>query len=64
MFRILKISASVIVFDSNPQSPLSVDALAEKTGTINYEYICGINKRVSRVYTRQKEIEAIADYMK
>ena len=56
--------ATVTVFDSNPQSPLSVDALAEKTGTINYEYVCGINKRVSRVYTRQKEIEAIADYMK
>lgn len=56
--------ASVTVFDSNPLSPLSVDALAEKTGTINYEYICGINKRVSRVYTRQEEIEAIADYMK
>lgn len=55
---------SVTVFDNDPKSPLSVDALAEKTGTINYEYICGINKRVSRVYTRQKEIEAIADYMK
>ncbi len=55
---------SVTVFDSNPSSLLSVDALAQKAATINYELICGINKRVPRVYTRQKEIEAIADYMK
>ncbi len=55
---------SVTVFDSDPNSPLSVDALAKKAATINYELICGINKRVPRVYTRQKEIEAIADYMK
>ncbi|MBQ8014843.1 MAG: alanine racemase [Clostridia bacterium] len=55
---------SVTVFDSDPNSPLSVDALAKKAATINYELICGINKRVPRVYTRQKEIEAIVDYMK
>lgn len=55
---------TVTVFDSNPSSPLSVDSLAQKAATINYELICGINKRVPRVYTRQKEIEAIADYMK
>lgn len=55
---------SVTVFDDNPESPISVDAIAAKTGTINYEIICGINKRVPRVYTRQQEVEAIADYMK
>ncbi len=55
---------TVTVFDSKPSSPLSVAALAQKAATINYELVCGINKRVPRVYTRQKEIEAIADYMK
>ena len=56
--------ATVTVFDSKPSSPLSIAALAQKASTINYELICGINKRVPRVYRRQKEIEAIADYMK
>ncbi len=55
---------SVTVFDDNPESPISVDAIAASTGTINYEIICGINKRVPRVYTRNREVEAIADYMK
>lgn len=55
---------SVTVFDDDLGSPISVDAVAAATGTINYEIICGINKRVPRVYTRQMEVEAIADYMK
>lgn len=55
---------SVIVFDDDPSSPISVDSIAKKTGTINYEIICGINKRVPRVYTRQMEVESITDYMK
>ena len=55
---------SVTVFDSNPESPLSIDSIAEKVGTINYEVICGINKRVPRIYKREGEIEAVADYMR
>lgn len=55
---------SVVVFDDDPGSPISVDSIAKSTGTINYEIICGINKRVPRVYTRQKEVESITDYMK
>lgn len=55
---------SVTIFDADPESPLSIDAIAEKVGTINYEIICGINKRVPRIYKRDGEIEAVADYMK
>ena len=43
---------------------ITVDEIAKKHGTINYEIICGINKRVPRVYTGEGRIVAIADYMK
>lgn len=56
--------ASVTIFDTDPASPLSVDSIAAMTGTINYELVCNVNKRVPRVYTRQKDVEAITDYMK
>ena len=36
----------VILFDEE----LSVDEIAAKIGTINYEVVCGVNKRVPRVY--------------
>jgi alanine racemase len=29
---------------------LPVDEVAEKIGTINYEVVCGVGKRVPRVY--------------
>ena len=55
---------TVTVFDDESGSPLSVDSVAEKIGTINYEILCGINKRVPRVYKRDGDVEAVADYMK
>ncbi len=55
---------AVTVFDSDPKSPVSVDAIAAMTGTINYELVCNVNKRVPRVYKRGKGVEAITDYMK
>ena len=60
----IKEGMTVTIIDSDISSPLSVDALALKSGKINYEIICGINKRVSRVYTREGKITAIVDYMK
>ncbi len=56
--------AAVTVFDSDPKSPVSFDAVAAMTGTINYELVCNVNKRVPRVYKRGKGVEAITDYMK
>ena len=60
----IKDGMTVTIIDSDISSPLSVDALALKSGKINYEIICGINKRVSRVYIRGEKIAAIVDYMK
>lgn len=54
----------VTVFDTDSKSPLSVDAAAAIAGTINYELVCGISRRVPRVYTREQKIETITDYIK
>ena len=40
-----------------------VELLAEKTNTINYEIICGISKRVPRVYLKNGTIVQTTDYM-
>jgi alanine racemase len=42
---------------------LPVEDLASKLGTINYEIVCMIDKRVPRVYVRSGEIVAIKDYV-
>lgn len=40
----------VILIGRQGEDEISVDEVAAKAGTINYEIICGINKRVPRIY--------------
>ena len=50
----------VILFGEN--SPISVDNVAVLAGTINYEILCGISRRVERVYIRDGQEVAVVDY--
>ncbi len=45
----------VVLFGSQGTETITVDEVAERVGTINYEIICGIGKRVARVYVRRGE---------
>ncbi|GMO57238.1 MAG: hypothetical protein Ta2G_16870 [Termitinemataceae bacterium] len=40
---------NVVIFGGT-EGVNNADSIAEKTGTISYEIICGINKRVQRFY--------------
>lgn len=41
----------------------SIDTVAEKSDTINYEILCNIGRRVQRVYIESGEETLLADYM-
>ena len=41
----------------------TADSAATKTGTINYEIVCGIARRVPRVYIQNGEIVQIVNYL-
>ncbi len=41
----------------------SIDEVAAKCGTINYEILCNIGRRVQRVYTEDGRETLLADYM-
>jgi len=42
----------VVLFGRQGDAEIAVDDVASRIGTINYEVICGIGKRVARVYLR------------
>lgn len=42
--------------------PISVDNVAALAGTINYEILCGISRRVERVYIRDGKEVSVVDY--
>lgn len=44
------------------ESPISVDNVAALAGTIHYEILCGVSRRVERVYIKGGEECAVVDY--
>ena len=47
----------VVIFGGNAEAFQSVDEIALLMGTINYEVVCLVGKRVPRIYTvRENEI--------
>lgn len=48
----IHIGDEVVVFGRQNGQFISVDELAEKMGTINYEILCGISERIPRVYIK------------
>lgn len=50
-----EVGDEVVLFGHQGDALISVDEVAERVGTINYEVICGIGKRVTRVYVKSGE---------
>lgn len=46
----------VVLMGSQGDKKITADDIAEKTGTISYEVLCGISPRVPRVYTKEGKI--------
>lgn len=51
----------VTVIGNGSDSAMTFDDIAALTGTINYELVCLIGKRVPRVYIRRGETVGIMD---
>ncbi len=51
------------IFGTDGEETISVDEIAKKANTINYEIICNINSRVTRVYMRNGKVESAFGYL-
>jgi len=51
------------IFGTDGQETISVDEIAKKANTINYEIICNINSRVTRVYMKNGKVESAFGYL-
>ncbi|SDM94448.1 alanine racemase [Acetanaerobacterium elongatum] len=54
----------VTVFGSDGQNTVTVEELAELTGSFNYEMICLVGRRVPRVYLEDGNEIAVVDYIR
>lgn len=51
------------IFGTDGGETISVDEIAKKANTINYEIICNINSRVTRVYMKNGKVESAFGYL-
>ncbi|GAU77999.1 alanine racemase [Fusibacter sp. 3D3] len=54
----------VTLFGTEGTQVISIDEYADMIGTINYEVVCMISKRVLRVYKKEDKIVAVIDYLR
>ena len=59
----VKSGDEVTVFGCDGQEKILVDDLADKIGTINYEIVCLIGKRVPRIYINNGKVEGRVSYL-
>ncbi len=55
----VKVGDTVTVVGKSGNTEITMDDVASWTGTINYEVVCLVGKRVPRVYVRDKEVTAV-----
>ncbi len=55
----VKVGDIVTVVGKSKNAQISTDDVASWTGTINYEVVCLVGKRVPRVYIKDKEVTAV-----
>ncbi len=55
----IKVGDTVTVVGKAGSAEISTDEVASWTGTINYEVVCLVGKRVPRVYIKDKEVTAV-----
>jgi alanine racemase len=59
----VKLGDEVILMGEDNGLKITADDIAESIGTISYEVICMINKRVPRVYLKNGEVVKIRNYV-
>jgi alanine racemase len=59
----INIGDEVVIFGSSNGINISIDDVAKALGTINYEIVCMIGKRVPRVYIKNGEVVEVLNYL-
>lgn len=60
----VKAGMKVTVFGKECNCETTIDSIADKVNTINYELVCDVGRRVPRVFIKNDKIVKISDYLK
>ena len=54
----------VTIIGTDGDETITVEELANNSGSFNYEFVCNVNKRVPRVYVKNGKVREIVDLIK
>ena len=54
----------VVLYGRQGEEEITVEEAAGRIGTINYEILCSVNKRVPRLYFRDGKLVSLQDFAK
>ncbi len=59
----VSVGDEVVLFGRQKDKEIKVEELAESIGTINYEFVCIIGKRIPRVYLKEGKVYNVLNYL-
>lgn len=59
----IKIGDEVIIFGSDGNNTITVESVALLLGTINYEVVCSVGKRIPRAYIQNNKTVSVLNYL-
>ncbi|MDI6870688.1 MAG: alanine racemase [Bacillota bacterium] len=59
----VRVGDEAVIFGRQGGEEITVDEVAERIGTINYEVVCAVSGRVPRVYLRQGRVSEIRSFL-
>ncbi|HLR34482.1 MAG TPA: alanine racemase [Tissierellales bacterium] len=59
----VNIGDEVIIFGGENNSYMPIEEVAKKIGTINYEIVCMVGRRIPRIYKRNGKTVKVVDYL-
>ncbi|MBQ2897323.1 MAG: alanine racemase [Clostridia bacterium] len=59
----INVGDEVTVFGSQGESFIPVESIAEISGTINYEILCSVGKRIPRIYLKDGSVTKVLNFL-
>lgn len=59
----VQVGEEVILFNDGREGALHIDDIAKRLGTINYEIVCMVSRRVPRVFIQNDKVVGVRDYL-
>ncbi len=59
----IRVGDEVVLVGKQGSHQIPVEEVADQSASFNYEFVCDINRRVPRVYTRGDEVVEIVNYL-